>query len=106
MNTITVCGNASEPKLRYTQSGQAVASFAVFVKRKNKDGEMESTPVNVVAWGEMAENITANVQKGDRVLVSGRLQDSSYTDKEGNERKGVELVADEAGVSLRWSRNA
>jgi single-strand DNA-binding protein len=104
MNNLTVCGNASEPKIRYTQSGQAVASFAVFIKRKNKDGEQESTPINVTAWGDMAENIVANVQKGDRVLVTGRLQENTWTDKEGNERKGVELIADEAGVSLRWAR--
>lgn len=104
MNSMVICGNASEPQLRYTQSGQAMATFAVFVKRKVKE-EWVSTPVNVKAWGDLAENIAAEILKGDRVLVSGRVEEESWTDKEsGAERTKLVLVADEAGRSLRWGR--
>lgn len=104
MNQITVCGNASEPKLTYTQSGMAVATFAVFTKRKVKD-EQVSTAHNIKAWGDLAENLCNSIAKGDRVLVSGRLEVEEYTDKDNNPRKNVVLVADEAGISLRWLRN-
>jgi single-strand DNA-binding protein len=83
----------------------AVATFAVFTKRKVKD-EQVSTAHNIKAWGELAENLCNTIQKGDRVIVSGRIEVEEYNDKEGNPRKNVVLVADEAGVSLRWSRNA
>jgi single-strand DNA-binding protein len=105
MNQLTVCGNASEPQLKYTTGGMAVATFAVFTKRKVKD-EQVSTAHNIKAWGELAENLCNTIQKGDRVIVSGRIEVEEYNDKEGNPRKNVVLVADEAGVSLRWLRNA
>lgn len=104
MNNMTVCGNASEPQLRYTTSGTAVASFMVYVKRKVKD-EVVSTGISIKAWGDLAENIAAEIQKGDRVLVSGRIEEESWNDKDGNEKKRSVLVADEAGRSLRWARN-
>jgi single-strand DNA-binding protein len=105
MNQMTVCGNASEPQLKYTTTGMAVATFAVFTKRKVKD-EQVSTAHNIKAWGDLAENLCNTIAKGDRVLVTGRLEVEEYNDKEGNSRKNVVLVADEAGISLRWLRNA
>jgi single-strand DNA-binding protein len=104
MNTMTACGNATEVELRFTKAGKPVASFSIAMKSKKND-EVVTTWQKVEAWDELAENLAANVQKGDRVLVTGRIKTDEYTDKDGNKKTSQPiLVAEEAGVSLRWSR--
>ena len=104
MNTMTACGNATEVDLRFTQSGKAVASFSIALKSKRGE-EVVTTWQKVEAWDSLAENLAATIQKGDRVLVTGRIKTDEYTDKENNKRTSVVLVAEEAGVSLRWLRD-
>ena len=59
---------------------------------------------NVVAWGTLGENAAASLNKGTRIIVTGRLEQRSYETKEGEKRSVVEIVADEIGPSLRWAR--
>lgn len=106
--TITIVGNLVEdPNLRFTPSGQAVASFRIastprfFDRQANewKDGEALFLTCNV--WRQAAENCAESLQRGMRVIVQGRLKQRSYETREGEKRTVFEIEADEVGPSLR-----
>jgi len=105
---ITVIGNlVDDPQLRYTPTGQAVANFRVastprFMDRQTnewKDGDSLFLSCNV--WRQAAENVAESLQRGMRVIVSGRLRQRSYETKEGEKRTVYEVEVDEVGPSLR-----
>lgn len=107
---VTVIGNLTgAPELRFTQSGAAVASFTVastprsFDKQSGewKDGEALFLRCNV--WRQVAENVAESLDRGSRVLVTGRLKQRSFETKEGEKRTVVELDVDEIGPSLRYA---
>ena len=108
-NTVTLVGNITDdPELRFTPSGRPVANFTVAVNRrwKNNDGQWEDKldgffRCNV--WADQAENAAESLQKGTRVLVTGRLQQRSWEDNDGNKRSAFEIQVDEVGPSLKWS---
>lgn len=106
--TITIVGNVTrDPQLRFTASGIATASFGVAVNRKlppRIDGSLGEavTFFNVVAWQSLAENTAESLHKGNRVVVTGRLEQRSWESVDGDRRTIYELVADEIGPSLRW----
>lgn len=108
-NTITIMGNITrDPELRFTPSGQANSRFGVAVNRRWQDrtsGEWQEATsfFDVVCWREMAENVSESLPKGSRVIVTGRLEQRSYDDKDGNKRNVVEIIADEVGPSLRYA---
>jgi single-strand DNA-binding protein len=108
-NTITIMGNVTrDPELRFTPSGQANSRFGVAVNRRWQDrtsGEWQEATsfFDVVCWREMAENVSESLPKGSRVIVTGRLEQRSYDDKDGNKRNVVEIIADEVGPSLRYA---
>ena len=107
-NTVTLVGNITrDPELRFTQSGQAVASFGLAVNRRyqqNGEWQEQVSFFNVVAWGDLGENAAASLNKGNRIVVTGRLEQRSYDTKEGEKRSITEVVADELGPSLRWAQ--
>jgi len=105
---ITIIGNlVNDPELRYTPTGQAVATFRVastprFMDRTTnewKDGESLFLSCNV--WRQAAENVAESLQRGMRVIVSGRLKQRSYETREGEKRTVYEIEVDEVGPSLR-----
>jgi single-strand DNA-binding protein len=105
---ITLIGNlVDDPQLRYTPTGQAVANFRVastprFLDRNTnewKDGDSLFLSCNV--WRQAAENVAESLQRGMRVIVSGRLRQRSYETKEGEKRTVYEIEVDEVGPSLR-----
>jgi single-strand DNA-binding protein len=105
---ITLVGNlVDDPQLRYTPTGQAVANFRVastprFLDRNTnewKDGDSLFLSCNV--WRQAAENVAESLQRGMRVIVSGRLRQRSYETKEGEKRTVYEVEVDEVGPSLR-----
>ena len=99
LNHIDIMGRiCNDIELRRTGSGAAVASFTVAVDRdfKSGGGEKETDFIDCVAWKDTAEFIQKYFAKGRMIVVSGRLQARSWTDKEGNKRKSVEIVADNA----------
>jgi single-strand DNA-binding protein len=108
-NTITVVGNLTrDPEIRYTASGQANARLGIAVSRRwmnrqTNDWEERTSFFNIVAWGDMAENISDTLTKGNRVVVNGRLEQRSWETEQGEKRSVVEIVADEIGPSLRWA---
>jgi single-strand DNA-binding protein len=106
--TITIIGNlVNDPELRYTPTGQAVATFRVAstprimdrATNEWKDGDSLFLSCNV--WRQAAENVAESLQRGMRVIVSGRLKQRSYETREGEKRTVYEIEVDEVGPSLR-----
>jgi single-strand DNA-binding protein len=105
---ITIAGNlVDDPELRFTPAGQPVARFRVastprFMDRTTnewKDGDSLFLTCNV--WRQAAENVAESLQRGMRVIVSGRLRQRSYETKEGEKRTVYEVEVDDVGPSLR-----
>ena len=98
LNHITIMGRLTrDPELRRTGSGIAVASFSLAVDRdfSPKDGgEKETDFIDCVAWRQTGEFVSKYFTKGRMIVVSGRLQIRSWTDKDGNKRRTAEVVAD------------
>ena len=87
----------ADPELRHTQQGTPVASYRLAVDRgyKSKDPNAQNADfVNVVSWRNTAEFVSRYFTKGRMMLVEGRLQMRSYTDKDGNKRVAAEVVTD------------
>lgn len=97
LNKIFLMGRLTkDPELRRTQSGTAVASFSIAVDRDHgKKGEDKETDfIDIVAWRNTAEFVSKYFSKGRMAVVEGRLQIRQWTDKEGNNRRSAEVVAD------------
>lgn len=84
----------ADPELRYTQSNIPVTSFTLAVDRRYKSGEERQTDfINIVAWRQTAEFVSKYFKKGQLAAVEGSIQVRKYTDKDGNNRTAVEVVA-------------
>ena len=98
LNHITIMGRLTrDPELRRAGSGIAVASFTVAVDRDfggRDGGEKETDFIDCVAWRQTGEFVSKYFTKGRMIVVSGRLQIRSWTDKDGNKRRTAEVVAD------------
>jgi single-strand DNA-binding protein len=98
VNKAILIGNlGKDPELRYTPSGQAVASFplATSEKYKDKDGNWQERTDwhNIVVWGRQGETTKEYLKKGRSAYVEGRIQTRSYDDREGNKKWITEIVA-------------
>ena len=106
-NSVTVVGNITrDPELRFTTGGRAVASFGIAVNRRyqvNNEWQEQTSFFDVVAWAQLGENAAASLNKGARVIVSGRLEQRSWETPDGDKRSKIEIIADEIGPSLRWA---
>ncbi|WP_410570740.1 single-stranded DNA-binding protein [Amycolatopsis sp. cmx-4-61] len=107
---ITVIGNlTSDPELRFTPAGAAVANFTVASTPRTldkqsgewKDGEALFLRCSI--WRQAAENVAETLTRGARVIVQGRLKQRSYDTKEGEKRTVIELEVEEIGPSLRFA---
>ena len=97
LNKIIIMGRlVRDPELRRTQSGTAVTSFRLAVDRdyKAEDGSKQADFFDVVAWRSTAEFVSKYFSKGRMAVVDGRLQSRPWTDKDGNKRIAIEVVAD------------
>lgn len=107
---ITLVGNlTSDPELRFTPSGAAVANFTVastprtFDRQSNEWKDGEAMFINCSVWRQAAENVAETLTKGMRVIVQGRLRARSYETREGEKRTVFEIEVDEVGPSLRYA---
>ncbi|SDD30651.1 single-strand DNA-binding protein [Geodermatophilus telluris] len=107
---ITVIGNlTSDPELRWTPSGAAVANFTIASTPRTldrstqewKDGDPLFLRCSV--WRQAAENVAESLTRGSRVMAQGRLRQRSFETKEGENRTVIELEVDEIGPSLRYA---
>jgi len=108
-SNVTLIGNITrDPELRYTAGGQAIATFGIAVNRRWQNRQTqaweESTSFfDVVCWGDLGTNVADSLGKGDRVIVTGRLEQRSWETQDGEKRSKIEVVADEVGPSVRWA---
>ncbi|MCB0976048.1 MAG: single-stranded DNA-binding protein [Acidimicrobiales bacterium] len=108
-NTVTLVGNVTrDPELRYTPNGQTVATFGLAVNRRwqnrqTQEWEEQVSFFDVKSWATLAENVAESVQRGTRVVVTGRLEQRSWETDNGEKRSKIEVVADEIAPSLRWA---
>lgn len=99
-NKVILMGNLTrDVEVRTTPSGQNVANFSLAVSRSWKDQngqtQEQTSFINCVAWGKPGEIIAQYTSKGTPLLVSGRLDQRSYDDKDGNKRQAVEVVVED-----------
>lgn len=107
---ITVVGNlTSDPELRYTQNGLAVANFTIastpriFDKKTNESKDGEALFLRSSVWREYAEQVSQSLTKGMRVIAQGQLKQRSFETDAGEKRTVVELEILEIGPSLRFA---
>jgi single-strand DNA-binding protein len=98
INVVVVTGNlTADPELRDTPGGTPVCKLriAVNTSRKTADGNWEEKPnyFNVTVWGAQGANCATYLSKGRPVAINGRLDWHEWTDKEGNKRQSVEIIA-------------
>lgn len=108
--TITVIGNlTSDPELRFTPAGAAVATFTIastprtFDRQSNEWKDAETLFLRASIWKEAAENVAESLTKGTRVVAHGALKSRTYDTKEGEKRTVMEFEVDEIGPSLRYA---
>lgn len=99
-----VGGITRDPELRVTGGGTSVLNIGIAVNqgKKDKDGNWndEAHFFNIVAFGDLADNASETLAKGNRINVTGRLAYRSWEDGEGNKRNAVEIIADSIAVDL------
>ncbi len=98
VNKVILVGNLGrDPEVRYTKSGQAVASFSLATSERwtGKDGNKEEKTEwhRIVAWGKLGEICGEYLSKGKQVYIEGRLQTREWDDKDGNKKQTTEIVA-------------
>ena len=97
---ITIIGNlTADPEMRFTPSGAAVASFTIastpriFDRQTNEWKDAETLFMRCSIWREAAENVAESLAKGMRVIAQGRLQQRSYTTREGEQMCDLSVAA-------------
>jgi len=112
MNTIQTAFEGvvvDDPVLKFTKTNVAMANIRIAVNERLKDsatGEWkdgEPTYLTVMAWYRLAENAADSLQRGDRIVVVGKLKERKWEDKEGKPRTSYEVSADALGVSLKFN---
>ena len=105
---ITVVGNiVADPELRFTPSGVGVANFRIASTPRYLDKQTQewrdgdSTFLTCNVWRQPAENVAESLQRGMRIMVSGRLKQRSFETKAGEKRSVYEIEVDDCGPSLR-----
>jgi single-strand DNA-binding protein len=98
-------GVVFDPEVRFSQAGKAWAKVRVVAKdRRNENGtwvDGEALFMDCICFGRVAEHLTESVRKGDTIIVNGRLGENVW-EKDGVERRSIQVTADEIGVSLLW----
>ncbi|MCL2451935.1 single-stranded DNA-binding protein [Candidatus Saccharibacteria bacterium] len=98
---VILLGNlTADPETRTTPSGQSVTSFSLAINRTwndaNGERQEETSFINCTAWGARGETIAKYVSKGRQLLVSGRLQQRSWDDKDtGKKRSTIDVIVEE-----------
>ena len=102
-NTVTVSGNVvRDPELRFTNNNKAVCEFTVAWNQMARDGqEKKAHFFDCVAWEKMAESVSENARRGQRVTVTGRLNFDSW-EIDGQKRNKVNIVVEDVGMSLKF----
>lgn len=104
----TVVGNlADAPRVSETGNSQrahlrVISNDGYYDRARNEWRARPGTGVDVVCWGHLAHNVAGSLHRGDSVVVTGRLEQYSWEDKDGARRSRMQLVAEAIGPNLRW----
>ena len=101
INAVVLMGRlVRDPEIRTTASGKSVCSFSLAVERDFQRSEEKTADYfDCVAWGNTAEFVGKYFHKGRMIALQGRLQARTYKDREGNNRKVVEVIADKVSFT-------
>jgi single-strand DNA-binding protein len=88
VNSITICGNVAKPEMRYLNSGDAVLQFSV---ADNQGKDKQPIWWRCALFGKRAESLQNFIQSGAKVTVVGSVSEREYTDKNGQDRKAMEI---------------
>jgi single-strand DNA-binding protein len=108
-NALTVVGNLTrDPELRFLNSGSASLNLSIAVNRRwqnrqTQEWEERVSFFGVVAYGAMAENAANSLSKGNRIVVSGRIEQRSWETENGEKKSAVEIHAEEIAPSLKFA---
>ncbi|HEX9854111.1 MAG TPA: single-stranded DNA-binding protein [Acidimicrobiia bacterium] len=110
-NSVTLIGNlVDDPELRFTPSGVAMTKvrFAVSRRYQDRDNQWqeETSFFSGTCWRDMAENVAESLQKGMRVIVTGRLEQRSWETQDGEKRSTIDVNIFDIGPSIRWATAA
>ena len=96
MNSVNLIGNITkDPDLKYTQSGTAVASFAIAINKVwfvNEEKKEKVSYIDCTAWGKLGENISKFFKKGNKIGIEGELDQQTWDDKDGNKRSKLHVI--------------
>lgn len=98
MNKVTMLGRlVKDPEIRTTNSGKNVASFTLAVPRRfaQKDAQITADYFNMSAWGKLCDFVSKYFRKGQQILVSGRLENRTWNDSEGNKKYATDVILEE-----------
>lgn len=103
MSNVTVVGTlGADPELRFTPSGTAVCNFSV-AENRGKGEEQVAHWFEVTCWKTLAENVAESLRKGDRVILSGQLEQHKWETDSGDKRSKIQIVAWNVGPDLSWA---
>src|ERR1700721_2058736 len=108
-NSVILVGNITrDPELRFTNTGQPTASFGLAVNRRwqnrqTQEWEETTSFFNIVCWGTLAQNTAQSLTRGNRAVITARLDQRSWWTPEGGKRSVIEITADDIAPSLRWA---
>ncbi|MCH5252937.1 MAG: single-stranded DNA-binding protein [Lachnospiraceae bacterium] len=107
MNKVILMGNLTrDPEIRYTQSenSMAIARFSIAVNRRfSRQGDTDTDFFNCTAFGRQAEFVEKYFKQGSRMLLTGRVQNDNYTNKNGEKVYSVQIIAEEIEFAERKS---
>lgn len=97
----------SDPELRFTPSGTAICTLRAVAGSRKKQGEEwvddKSCWLSFITFNKYGENVAESFARGDLVVITGRLQQNDWEDREGNKRTTYEVVVDNIGMSAKWT---
>jgi len=109
MNHVTICGNLTrDVELRYANNEKPMCTFGVAISKRTRDEhgqwvDGETSFFDVVQFGPPAEHLAETCRKGDRVFVSGRLEQRSWETPDGDKRSKIQIIAEASGPELKWN---
>ena len=105
-NNVTITGNITQdPQLAHSASGTPYLRFSIAWNQLKGEQQIPNY-FDVTAFNSMAVNASQSLAKGQRVTVTGRLEQSSWVTEDGTKRSAVKILADSIGADLRWATAA
>lgn len=103
MNKVILLGRLTrDPDIRYTQGAEpmAIARYTLAVDRRiRREGEAAADFISCVAFGKIAEVAEKYLNKGTKIIISGRLQTGSYTERDGRKVYTTEVIVEDQGFA-------